>query len=330
MTMNSGSAFGDSSGATCDNPDVAQQGDAMGTADTSGGNSGSNNIEQARQQVGDVAQQVKGAASQATTAAADATRRTAAQAKDAAAELVEQAKGQAKQLTQQFTQQVTDQGANMFNEQKSRAAASLGGIGNALRCAAERLHEEQDKNLAGYADSLADGLESTASYLRDSDLRRLMNDAGDFARRRPEWVLGGAFIAGLALVRFLKASRSDTNDSQSDVTGYGSQMDYATSDQYMDDDEASIDEIARHYRVGAHPGMGGTASDAGPDMDVNTTGRNFAGTDAARNDAGPDAVVSTPDVAPEAIGSAGDVGTNPDERSDNPNNRTNASTDATL
>src|SRR5688572_29182190 len=248
MTMNSGSAFGDSSGATCDNPDVAQQGDAMGTADTSGGNSGSNNIEQARQQVGDVAQQVKGAASQATTAAADATRRTAAQAKDAAAQLVEQAKGQAKQLTQQFTQQVTDQSANMFNDQKSRAADSIGGIGNALRCAAERLHEEQDKNLALYADSLADGMESTASYLRDSDIRRLMNDAGDFARRRPEWVLGGAFIAGLALVRFLKASRSDANASTYDVSGGDSHLDYATSEQFDDIADDDADEVARRYR----------------------------------------------------------------------------------
>src|SRR5688572_29957137 len=157
MTMNSGTPFGDNAGDAYGTISTGQQcssGGAVQPADTSAGQSGTN-IEQARQQVGDVAQQVKGAASQATAAASDATRRTAAQAKDAAGRLVEQATGQAKQLTQQLTQQATEQGATMFNDQKFKAAQSLGGVASALRCAASSLHDEHDKHLGALTDSLA-------------------------------------------------------------------------------------------------------------------------------------------------------------------------------
>ena len=316
MTMNSGSAFGDNTGDTSDDQiggrqnmqNMQNMGDVQETG-TSTGQTGTN-VEQARQQVGQVTQQVKDAASQATTAVSDATRRSAEQAKDAAGRLVGQATDQARQLTQQFTQQVSEQGANMFNDQKSRAAGSLSGIGAALRCAADTLQNEQDKNLSYYASSLADGVESAASYIRDSDARRLMNDAGDFARRRPEWVLGGAFIAGLAIVRFLKASRSDTAATRYDEMGGASHLDYATSDDF----EVS-DEIARRYRVD-HPGIGGTSPDAGPDTDDMTGGRDFARSDQAHTnvgpDDGPDVAVTTDATITNASGTDADMNMNPD------------------
>ena len=323
MTMNTGPMC-DSTGGMPSDDNATQQGAGdMQSADTSMGQSGTN-IEQARQQVGNVAQEIKGAASQATTAVSDATRRTATQAKDAASRMVGQATGQAKQLTQQLTQQATEQGANMFNEQKSRAAQSLGGLGAALRCAAGTLRDEQDKNLAVYTDSLADGIESCASYLRDSDARRLMSDAGNLARRRPEWVLGGAFIAGLALVRFLKASRSDTAGSQYDEMGGSSHLDYATSDDYMADED-----LVSRYRVGNHPGIGGTQTDAGPDANPQMGGRDFARTDTARTDEGPDVAITTPAVVPEATGTDADVTLNPDSTM-NRDNQNNPSTGVTL
>jgi len=322
MTMNSGPMC-DNTGGSFDD----QQGNTnMQGAGTSGGQSGTN-IEQAKQQVGDVAQELKGAASQATTAVSDATRRTATQAKDAASRMVEQATGQAKQLTQQLTQQATEQGANMFNEQKSRAAQSLGGLGAAFRCAAGALRDEQDKNLATYADSFADGIESCASYLRDTDAKRLMADAGNLARRRPEWVLGGAFIAGLALVRFLKASRSDNAGSRYDEMGGSSHLDYATSDDYALDED-----LVSRYRVGNHPGVGGSMSDTGPDMSQQTGGRDFARTDTARTDAGPDVAISTLAVVPDATGIEDGVSLDPDatHSSNDDETRTNPSTGVTL
>lgn len=242
MTMNSGSPFCDNTGSTPDPAIVGQGTSGMETATPSMGQSGSK-VEQARAQASDAAKELQGAASQATSAVTDATKRSAQQAKDAANRMVGQAKGQAKQLTQQ----ATEQGTQMLNDQKSRAADSLGGIGSALRRAAQTLHEEQDENLARYTESLADGVDSGASYLRDHDFRSLLNDAGDIARRRPELVLGGAFIAGLALVRFLKAS-SPSNGGTYDRTSGQDGMQYATSDQFMSDEMSP----SRH-RAGAYP-----------------------------------------------------------------------------
>ena len=37
----------------------------------------------------------------------------------------------------------------------------------------------------------------------------MVDHAADCARRHPEWALGGAYVAGLAIARFLKASRPD-------------------------------------------------------------------------------------------------------------------------
>lgn len=302
MTMNSGPTFcGDNTGDMSSDQNAAQLGvGGLETATTSADQSGAS-TENARQQVGDAAQEVKGMASQASASVSDATRRTATQAKDAAGRVVEQAKGQAKQLTQQLKQQVSDQGANMFDEQKTRAADSLGGIVSGLRCAEGALNEEQDKNLASYAGSLADGVESCATYLRDVDARGLMNDAGRFTRRRPELVLGGAFVAGIALIRFLKASRSDTADAQHDGMSASSRLDYATSDQF-----ASSDESASRYRVGSHPGISGAAGDTGPDVAI------------------------TPAVGAIAADEDTDVSRNPDAMSESPETRTNPATGLTL
>jgi hypothetical protein len=192
--------------------------------------------------------------------------------------MARKAKQQGKQLTEQLTSQVRDQGNTMISDQKSRAADSLSGVGSAIRRAAETLEQEQDPNLARYSNSLADTIEDCASYLRDSDPRTLVRDAGEFTRRRPEWVLGGAFIAGMALVRFLKASRSDEDMQQRQMGAYGGQdYDYATSDDFLGTQDA-----ARRTRIGGYPGAEELASDTGPDRDLTSPDMTRAG---ERNDA---------------------------------------------
>lgn len=135
--------------------------------------------------------------------AEDATRRM----KESARATKDQVTQQAREQTEKLTRQAKEQGSAMLQDQKQRAAEKVEDVGAAVRRAAEKLHEEHDDTLASYADAMAGQMEACARYLRERDVNSLMHDAADMARRRPEWVLGGAFVAGLALSRFLKASR---------------------------------------------------------------------------------------------------------------------------
>jgi hypothetical protein len=57
-----------------------------------------------------------------------------------------------------------------------------------------------------YAERLADQMDRLSDYLRDRDIDRLVGDAEDFARNRPEIFLSASFLAGLMAARFLRAS----------------------------------------------------------------------------------------------------------------------------
>jgi hypothetical protein len=95
----------------------------------------------------------------------------------------------------------------VVQEQKQRLCAGIDGIAQAARAAAERLEEREDQSVAGYARAAAGSLEQVRDYLQAADVRDMADDVRQFTRRHPEWVLGGLFVAGLAMARFMKADR---------------------------------------------------------------------------------------------------------------------------
>lgn len=104
------------------------------------------------------------------------------------------------------TRRIQEQGATMISQQKDRVASEIEHFGAAAHEAANKLDQEQDCNVAHYLHLAADQLDGVARYVRESDVNRLVDDAGQMVRRRPEVFFGGMFIAGMALARFLKAS----------------------------------------------------------------------------------------------------------------------------
>jgi hypothetical protein len=93
------------------------------------------------------------------------------------------------------------------DQQKDRVADELHTFGEAMSRAAEKLREDEDARVAGYADLAADQFNSAADYLRTRELGDLVGDLESLARRRPEVFFGGTFLIGLGVARFLKASR---------------------------------------------------------------------------------------------------------------------------
>jgi len=111
--------------------------------------------------------------------------------------------------------QVKQQASTRVNEQKARAAEGLGSVASAIRQASEHLRNE-NQTLATYADKAVDQIQSFADRMRDKDPAEMVRDAERFARRNPTAFIGGAFVLGLALARFLKSS-SEADFRQGDV-----------------------------------------------------------------------------------------------------------------
>lgn len=112
----------------------------------------------------------------------------------------------ASEAARQTGDQVRERASAIVADRKSRLADEVGVFGEALHRAADTLDENDDAALGSYAHQAGDMIDSCARYLRDADPSEMIRGVSNFTRRHPELVLGGLFLAGVSLARFLKAS----------------------------------------------------------------------------------------------------------------------------
>jgi hypothetical protein len=91
------------------------------------------------------------------------------------------------------------------DEQKNRAADGLGGIADVFRTASNELRNENE-TIASYVDMASDQMRQFADQIRQKGVADMLDDVHAFARQRPALFIGGAFLVGLGIARFLKAS----------------------------------------------------------------------------------------------------------------------------
>jgi len=126
-------------------------------------------------------------------------------AKDAAVTALDTAKHKAGE----FAGQAKDQVKSQLSDQKLRAADGLGNLTTALRQTGDVMQQNGlPAPVADYAQSFASQVDRFAGYLRDKDIDAVVRDVDDYARKNPMVVVGGAFLLGVALARFLKSSES--------------------------------------------------------------------------------------------------------------------------
>ncbi len=113
---------------------------------------------------------------------------------------------EAKEQTKEVASQAKDQVNQLVSKQKDQAAERLGGFAGALRDAAGKLEGQEGIGLGRYAGQAAEQVDRFSNYLRQGDLTGFVRDAENVARRNPDLFLGGVFLAGVMLARFLKAS----------------------------------------------------------------------------------------------------------------------------
>ena len=172
------------------------------------------------------------------------------QAKEQVRNLAEEAKRE----TSKVANQAGDYVSTLVSRQKDQAADRLGGVAGAIRDVGNRLQEQDTAGVGQYAMRAADQVDRLSNYLRDRDLNTFFRDTETFARRHPDVFLGGTFLAGLLLARFLKSSSDrgfdgyDANAYASFDEGYGQR--YGRSGYDGDDTNAYASYPGERYGRG--------------------------------------------------------------------------------
>jgi cell division septum initiation protein DivIVA len=133
-----------------------------------------------------------------------------------AAPIVDQAKQQAQKVvehTQRRAGEAIDQARvrtkGWIETQLDQAADGLDGVANAVQETGEQLRSHDPNNMGQIADvagSTAATIHNVSSRLRDATVDDIIRDSEDFARRQPGLFIGGVFVLGFMLARFLKST----------------------------------------------------------------------------------------------------------------------------
>lgn len=102
--------------------------------------------------------------------------------------------------------QVKSRASSQVAAQQVKAADGLGTVASALRKAGNDLRSHNE-SLASYADMAVDELEHISSRIREKSPGEYVADIERFARSRPAAFVGGTFLLGLGLARFLKSTQ---------------------------------------------------------------------------------------------------------------------------
>lgn len=104
--------------------------------------------------------------------------------------------------------QAQSQARNRIERGKQDAATTLTSVATSLLQSGLQLRDEQQEMAGEYVERAARQIERAANYVQNADLREVVGEVEDFARRRPALFIGSAFAAGLLAARFLKSSRA--------------------------------------------------------------------------------------------------------------------------
>jgi hypothetical protein len=108
-------------------------------------------------------------------------------------------------LAGKIVEDVRGAAAQLFDDQKTRAAEAARGLAGALRRTAESLGDE-NAPVAQIADRLAERVDAASTRLRERDWSQLAADTEELAHRQPALFMAGAVGLGFVLGRMLAPS----------------------------------------------------------------------------------------------------------------------------
>lgn len=141
----------------------------------------------------------------AASTAVDEGRHVTGVAKDEAQNVASEVSAQTRQLVGETRQQVAQQLDDQSRQQRDKLVGTLATLSDDLSQMADR---SESSGLAVLATrEIADRTRSLQSYLDGRDPRELLDDARDFARRRPGVFLLGALVAGVVAGRVVRGAK---------------------------------------------------------------------------------------------------------------------------
>ena len=138
----------------------------------------------------------------------------ASRIREGAVETASEAQKQLRKSMRSIAKSIQQEAEGAFEDQREAAASKVAKVGKAVGQAAHALHAVKMDGVAEYIDAAAEQFERASDYIKESDLRRVSEDASEFIDRHRAVVAGGLFITGLALARFLKASGAQSQENE--------------------------------------------------------------------------------------------------------------------
>jgi hypothetical protein len=142
--------------------------------------------------------------SEATTEQTQSSTSTTEQAKERLGEGAQQIQEKASEAKARTRDRLREQ----IDTRSSESGEQMTSTASALRQTAQRLRAEQREPQAKALEQIAERAERFGQYLTETDGERMLRDIERIARSRPWLVAGGGTVLGFLAARFTKASSS--------------------------------------------------------------------------------------------------------------------------
>ena len=112
------------------------------------------------------------------------------------------------QTAGQLAHRASETGFQQVDQRREQAADAVDRLAQGIRKVSVDISEQQPA-IGNVVDTAAEQADRLAGYLRRTDARQMLDNVQSYARRQPLLFVGGAFLAGLAASRLMKAASGD-------------------------------------------------------------------------------------------------------------------------
>lgn len=139
------------------------------------------------------------------------------EAAEQAGQKINEATSVAKEQAKRAASQVTDQAKSTVDTRMSEVAHEVDSVADAVRQTTYEIGGDS-QTVARYGERIAEQLDTVSSYLNEKGVEDVLSDLQEFARRQPAVFLGGAFMLGMVVGRFMRSTSNNIHNRDMDTS----------------------------------------------------------------------------------------------------------------